>query len=186
MPMSTALARRTLPTYGGLGPRYERHQPIARVGGLSDWRDRFRLRASPNRPPLSPNEKLKRTAKVVSRSLLIGATSYYFGHQHGRKGAKTVLPFPRDLATAAAAHVAGLGLLATRFDKLAPALHAIGDGALGAHMALSGLGRGKAARAKAGEPPLLEGAYEAPAAQAGLGSASLSDEELASIARVAA
>jgi hypothetical protein len=188
MPLNTALARRPLHRGYSLASHAQPDGPrgLTRVGGF-DWRERLRLRDK-NRPLMSGPEKLKRGVQVVGRSLVVGGSSYVFGYLQGRHGTKTMTPMPVDLLAAIVLHTVGLAVV-DRAHKLAPHLHAIGDGALAAHLAASGRGRGKAVRAKKGQVPVLEGALElegsmTPALPAG--TASLTDEELARIARVAA
>ncbi|HEY0711732.1 MAG TPA: hypothetical protein VGF45_03605 [Polyangia bacterium] len=179
--MTTALARRSGSLYGG-HPFLRRRRPHGLVR-MEGWRDRFKSVAGP-KAPMSGAEKAKRGTRALARTAIISGAAYVAGYGQGRFGTK-VLPIPFDLLAGVTCHVAGFALM-DRNDRLASHLQAAGDGALAAHFAAAGRGRGKAVRAKKGEAPLIEGEYMAGGRPELTGTASLTDEELARLARVSA
>jgi hypothetical protein len=178
--MTSALARRPGSIYG-IPPYLKRSRPHSMVR-MEGWRDRFKS-VLKDKAPMSGAEKAKRGTRALARTAILSGTAYVAGYGQGRFGTK-VLPIPFDLLAGVTCHVAGFALL-DRNERLASHLQAAGDGALAAHFAAAGRGRGKAVRAKKGEAPLVEGEFAGGRPEL-TGTASLSDEELARLARVAA
>jgi hypothetical protein len=180
--MTKALSRRPGPMHGIPSYLQRHHRAPQSLVRMEGWRDRVKS-VFKEKAPMSGAEKAKRGTRALARTAVLSGAAYVAGYGQGRFGTK-ILPIPFDLLAGVTCHVAGFALM-DRNDRLASHFQAAGDGALAAHFAAAGRGRGKAVRAKKGEVPLIEGELSEGRPEL-TGTASLSDQELARIARVAA
>lgn len=184
MAMNTALARRPQLMRSAPSPFMRRSGPssFTRVGGF--WPKSFKSAGGVSRekPPMSNAEKRKRVGTALGRAVGISGVAYLAGYGQGRYGAQKV---PWDLMAGTVSTLTGVFMTGGKLDSAVPILQVIGDATLAAHFAAAGRGRGKAARARAGGTPLIEGEVW-PGRPELQGTASLSDEELARVARTVA
>jgi hypothetical protein len=129
----------------------------------------------------------RRGFKVLGDAAVIGGSAALWGGVQGRYGA-VKLPHtqvPVDLVFAAGFYVTGL--MEPFGEGASHTLFNIGHGTLASHLTAVGRGAGKRMRAKAGKPPLMEGAADSDVSSLLEGMASgggtISDDDLVNLAK---
>jgi len=129
----------------------------------------------------------RRGFKVLGDAAVIGGAAALWGGVQGRFGAvkipHTQVPF--DLLMAAGFYVTGL--FEPFGEGASHQLFNIGHGTLASHLTAVGRGAGKKMRAKAGKPPLMEGAVDSDLAALmegmNTGGGTMSDDDLVNLAK---